>query len=131
MRAIEGMKLVFRTLEVIEILNPPRWIIENPRGMLRKTGIMDRFQRWTVTYCQYGDVVQKPTDLWGVNPGWVPRPVCSPGDSCHESAVRGADTGTQNQNRSPALRAIVPLELWKEVLDPNSTIKKGSQLVLI
>ena len=40
------------------------WIIENPRGKLRKLEIVKDLPRTTVTYCQYGDIRMKPTDLW-------------------------------------------------------------------
>ena len=114
---IDGHRMLLRTLDIIKKLSPPYWLIENPRGMMRKCGIMNTYRRYTVTYCQYGLTVMKPTDLWGVMPSsWVPRPMCKPGASCHESARRGEDRGIQNQNRSPALRAIVPVELWLEVL---------------
>ncbi len=118
--SIDGIRLVLRTMEIIRSIDPSAWIVENPRGMLRNLPLMNKYRRWTVTYCQYGDNVMKPTDLWGVVPGWIPRPMCKNGDTCHESAVKGADKGTQSQNRNPAKRAIVPLELWLEILDPTT-----------
>jgi len=57
--------------------------IENPRGMLRKMPFMQKFERRTVTYCSYGDMRMKPTDIWSNNfrslfnsYGWDPKPVC-------------------------------------------------------
>jgi len=96
----------------IHLLNElcPVWVIENPRGMLRKQPFMQNLHRETITYCQYGDFRMKPTDLWGKFPrAWKARPMCKPGASCHESAVRGADKGTQNQSRKN--RIMVPYDL--------------------
>jgi len=114
-RAIRGMRMVMKTIDIIEELNPAAWIIENPRGKLRKMYFMRWFNRWTITYCQYGDNRMKPTDLWGVVPGWNPRPMCKNGDTCHIAAPRGSKTGTQGI-RTYSDRSIVPLELWIEIL---------------
>jgi len=102
----------------IHLLNElcPVWVMENPRGMLRKQPFMQSLERETVTYCQYGDFRQKPTDLWGKFPQtWIPMPMCKPGSPCHESAVRGADKGTQNQSRKN--RIMVPYELGFSLLE--------------
>lgn len=94
-----GISMILKTIQLIEEIkkdNPDLiWFIENPRGMLRKQSFMKDFNRNTVTYCQYGDFRQKPTDIWTNCKEWVPRPVCSPGSPCHNSARRGSDTGTQ------------------------------------
>jgi hypothetical protein len=110
------LALVHWTLAAIEVMRPSVAIIENPRGMLRKLGVLDRYERVTVTYCQYGDSSMKPTDLWGIPfpPSWQPRPVCRNGASCHESAPRGAKTGTQGKIGA-AERAVIPYELAMSV----------------
>lgn len=64
----------------------------------------------------------KPTDLWGEVPGWKPRPMCHNGNADHEAAPRGAKTGTQGI-KGAAERAIVPWQLWEEIL---MTIENGS-----
>jgi len=114
--AIDGIRIVLKTIDIIKELEPKAWIIENPRGMLRKLQPMKKFRRWTVTYCQYGDDRMKPTDLWGVVPGWTPRQMCKNGDSCHVAAPRGSRTGTQGM-KNAADRAVVPVELWIEILE--------------
>lgn len=64
--------LVAKTKELIEGLKPRYgYLIENPRGMLRKLPVVADLPRRTVTYCQYGDDRQKPTDLWGEIRGGV------------------------------------------------------------
>lgn len=106
-----GVELVQAGLEAIAKLQPSFWIIENPRGVLRKLPVMDGLRRVSVWYCRYGDNRAKPTDLWGVfPPSWAPRPPCSNGNPDHEAAPRGAKTGTQGRKRS-ADRALAPYEL--------------------
>ena len=82
-------------VELIQELNPRFYFIENPRACLRTMPFMQGLHRHTVTYCQYGDNRQKPTDIWTNHPCPMFKPPCSPGDSCHEAAPRGSKTGTQ------------------------------------
>jgi len=106
---------VKHTLYLLENL-APLWTLENPRGMLGKQPFMRPYHRVTITQCQYGLYRMKPTHLWGKFPQtWTARPVCSPGASCHESAKRGADKGTQNQSRLQRIQ--VPYELGKSLYD--------------
>jgi hypothetical protein len=85
--------------------------------MLRKMGMLDRYERATVTYCQYGDTSMKPTDLWGGFPeGWHPKPICKNGAGCHDRAPRGSKTGTQGK-KGAAARAEIPLELAHSFLE--------------
>lgn len=107
--------LVWKTRELIEELSPGAWLIENPRGMLRKLDPVKGLPRTTITYCQYGDTRQKPTDLWGVVKGWTPKPVCKPGSNCHEAAPRGSRTGTQGLKGS-AQRSMIAPGLSEELL---------------
>ena len=122
-----GMELVKKTLEIIKYyqeLNPRLiYYIENPRGVLRKLGILDNVPlHHTVTYCQYGDERMKPTDIWTNNANWKPKIVCKNGDKCHIAAPRGSKTGTQG--RSGAFeRSKIPPELCNEVLE-SAFIKK-------
>ena len=62
----EAIALVGHTIKLMQDLNPTHgWIMENPRGMLRKQDVVKDLKRWTITYCQYGDTRMKPTDVWG------------------------------------------------------------------
>jgi site-specific DNA-cytosine methylase len=116
-KALNGIKLVEHTIRLIQKLNPVHgYIIENPRGMLRKQEMMQSLVRQTVTYCQYGETRMKPTDLWGRVSNWVPRQHCRAGDPCHESAPRGSQSGTQGI-KGARDRSKVPYELSKELLD--------------
>ena len=120
-KTLDGIERVRHTLKLINELKPTvGWLMENPRGMLRKQDVVEGLTRRTITYCQYGDFRMKPTDLWGELPGWTPRPMCKPGMTCHNSAKRGSDTGTQGigggGKNGSRLRSIVPYELSKELL---------------
>ena len=122
--AIKSDLIVKKTLQIIKELNPNKWYIENPRGLLRKQNFMIGLPKTTVWYCTYGDNRAKPTDIWSNNirsllniNGWQPRPECFNGNkNCHyESAPRGSKTGTQgvkgNYNRSK-----IPNQLCLEIL---------------
>ena len=120
-RVYAALDLVAHTIKLIKDLNPKRgWLMENPRGMLRKQAVVQGLPRTTITYCQYGDTRMKPTDLWGELPGWQSKPLCKPGSSCHEAAARGTATGTQRL-RSPRLRSMIAPDLSKEILEVLST----------
>jgi hypothetical protein len=111
-----SQELVAHTVKLIKELNPTKgWLMENPRGMLRKLPIVANLPRRTITYCRYGDTRMKPTDLWGYVSNWLPRPMCKNGDTCHVSAPRGARTGTQGL-KGARERSKVPYELGKELL---------------
>jgi hypothetical protein len=120
-KVFEALKLVEHTINLIQELNPIKgWLMENPRGMLRKQDVVKGLNRRTVTYCQYGDYRMKPTDIWGCVDNWISRPMCKPGDKCHQQASRGSVSGTQGI-RSPRLRSMIPYELGKEILNAITT----------
>lgn len=125
--ALLSQKIVAHTVALVQKINPRfGWLMENPRGLLRKLDCVAGLPRATVTYCQYGDFRMKPTDLWGSVPGWTPRPMCKNGDTCHKAAPRGSMTGTQGMG-SAAEKAIVPWQLWEEIL---TAIEKKTSEVL-
>ena len=109
------MAIVNKTKEIITALQPKHFVIENPRGKLRKLNLLDDYTLDTVTYCQYGDTRMKPTDLWH-NLDWTPRPMCKNGMPCHVAAPRGSVTGTQGLKGNYE-RSKVPYELCKEILE--------------
>ena len=108
--------LVGKAIELAKGLNPKfGFLIENPRGMLRKLPVVQELDRITVTYCQYGDDRMKPTDIWGKVPGWVAKNPCKNGDPCHVAAPRGSRTGTQGRANAYE-RSKIPEELCYEIL---------------
>ena len=97
--------LVRQTLGKIEESAPRFWILENPRGVLRKIIGLPTDTTW---WCQWGDERAKPTDLWGRIPlSMLPLPKCKNGNTDHAAAPRGAKTGTQGRH-SPLDRARIP-----------------------
>jgi hypothetical protein len=120
-----GVAIVKKTIEIINDLQPKYWFIENPRGKLRKLDFMQDFQRKTVTYCSYGDMRMKPTDIW-TNFDFATRPMCFNGnkDCHHEPAPRGSKTGTQGL-RGDYLRSQIPPALFEDIFKEieNESIK--------
>lgn len=96
-----ALDLVYRTTELIKELNPKFWVMENPRGKLRKLEVVKDFDRRTVSYCQLGEKFMKPTDLWGGFPPSLVLPeICKRGAPCHIAASRGSITGIQGPKRT-------------------------------
>ena len=102
-------------LELIKELKPDIFIIENPRGALRKMVWMQDYNRQTTTYCQYGYTYMKPTDFWS-NIDLRLKPACKNGDPCHQSAPRGTKNGLQGVKGS-VLRSTYPKELCTHIVD--------------
>lgn len=97
-------------INLIKELNPTLYFIENPRGTMRKMQFMNGLPRYTVTYCQYGDIRMKPTDIWTNHPDPKFKEPCKPRMSCHVPAPRGSKTGTQYLKGSKE-RSKIPDEL--------------------
>lgn len=118
---------VIELIKYWQRINPGMtFTIENPRGMLRHMPWMQEFKIHTVWYCQYGDDRAKPTDIWTNLENWTPRPECrnykydKEGNiidkHCHhESARRGAKTGTQGKSGSYE-RSKIPQQLCEEII---------------
>lgn len=102
-------------LELIKQLGPKYFFIENPRGGLRKMDFMRCLPRYTVTYCQYGDKRQKPTDIFTNHPRPNFKPMCKRGAICHEAAPRGSKTGTQGI-KGHILRSVIPEALCDHIV---------------
>jgi hypothetical protein len=116
-----GLQILERTIYFIYLLKPKIWFIENPRGLMRKK--IDEFfnkygiatNRYTVTYCQYGDTRMKPTDIW-TNAPLTLKPMCKNGDKCHESAPRGSKTGTQGI-KTYEQKSRIPEQLFYHIFE--------------
>jgi hypothetical protein len=93
--------------------------------MLRKMPFMQKFKRYTIWYCQYGDDRAKPTDIWTNCEDWIPRPTCHNGNkNCHhQPSPRGSRTGTQGI-KGAYERSKIPTELCNEILSVLEKIKK-------
>lgn len=116
--AAQSIALVEHTRRLLEGSGAKYWLIENPRGVLRKLLPLNDVHRVTITYCAYADDRMKPTDLW-LSPAlaerWTPRPMCKNGDGCHTAAPRGSKTGTQGR-KGAVDRSRVPYALGAEIL---------------
>ena len=128
-----GLEIIKKMKQIIghytELNYELSFIIENPRGLLRKMPEMEiyNYTRETVWYCQYGDSRAKPTDIW-TNINWTPRPVCRNGnpDCDHEKAPRGSKTGTQGLANNYE-RSKVPNQLCLEILwDYKTDLCRGN-----
>ena len=116
------MEILNKTLDIINQFPNSKFFIENPRGKMRR--IIKGINRTTITYCSYGDIRMKPTDIWSNHiydifnkDGWKPRPMCYAGNTkCqHEEAPRGSKTGTQGLKNNYE-RSKIPKELIIEIL---------------
>ena len=98
-------------------------------AIFTKYGI-EGYERHTVFYCKYGDTRMKPTDIWTNDMDWIPREKCkaykydSDGQvidqHCHhESARRGATTGTQGLKGARA-RSVIPSSIFEEIFDADN-----------
>lgn len=107
-------------LQLIKDLNPTYYYIENPRGGMRKMNFIKDLPRHTVTYCQYGDIRMKPTDIWTNHPSPRFKPMCKNGMPCHESAPRGSKTGTQGLKKVD--RSRIPSKLCKHIVEISEEV---------
>lgn len=120
-KAKAALALAWHTFEIIERARPRWYVVENPRGMLRK--VAPRPPNATTWYCQWGMPYAKPTDLWtninGGGPfGW---PACRNGGPDHarsprgdkENSVQGSPT-RQIRRRLQAGERIVGYRLRKD-----------------
>ena len=103
-------------VELIKQLKPKYYFIENPVGGLRKMDFMQELPRHTVTYCQYGERRQKPTDIWTNHPNPEFKEPCKRGASCHDAAPRGSKTGTQAL-KNAVEKAKIPVMLCEHIVD--------------
>jgi len=115
-QAIEANKRLQWTLHLLESLDLPYFVVENPRAMMRKQPFLNSFHRETVCYCRYGDDRMKPTDLFGkLPPSFFPLMCANNSPSCtHRRAPRGSKTGTQGMGRDEAQR--VPYALSEAIM---------------
>lgn len=103
----EALKLLETTVNLMRDLKVPYWLIENPRGKMRRIfeSKWPEIQRYETGFCPYWSARdherrrQKPTDLFGIMPpGWQPIPPCGRDCELHLKAPRGSTTGTQGMN---------------------------------
>ena len=110
-------RIVQRTLDIIAHLKPRGWLMENPAsGYLRTRDVVAGLPFRDVCYCRYSDGInhkyRKHTRLWGVLPGFVPRPLCSPSSPCDfsktQAGIRWSHSGSSREpvSNSPSTICI-------------------------
>ena len=112
-KTLNAIRLVAHTHNLILSMFPRFWILENPRGMLRR--VLGK-PSVTTYFASWGEMVLKPTDLWGVLPKMNFRNPLK-----WEKAPRGSRSGIQgilgksklhgeykNHYRASELRAKIP-----------------------
>jgi hypothetical protein len=117
-KAIEGIDMVKKTIELIQMINPHFWFLENPyTGFLRHQKFMKKYHMVKVLYCQYGSEFQKPTSIWGEFPSaWIPKGTCH----CHSHASMWSDASNYPGKKYGEMgfdRAIVPAPLGRELAE--------------
>ena len=139
-KALYGIAMLEQTIKLIKKTNPKYWFIENPRGMMRKVidelfakhGIKN-YTRHTVSYCQYGAEIMKPTDIW-TNCLWTSKPICKAGAPCHQSQPRSYQAklkagvlkkGTQGMKNATA-RGAIPPTLFIEIFNQIAAVKTNT-----
>jgi len=123
-----SIQLVHHTIGLIEAIHPEWWVMENPRGMLRKKYRMPDYPIW---YCQFGHDSAKPTDLWGrLPPSFEPKTCSNDNPFCdHERAPAGSRSGIQGISTGPE-RALVPYGL-SEAIKESIEQPEPKQMTLI
>lgn len=116
-RAIAEVEGIEYVLSKIQDLDPGYgWVMENPRAMMRTMRFVKRYHRVTVTYCQYGDKRQKPTDLFGNIPMTFRPKMCKAGDRCHIATPRGSRHNKSTQSMGKVEAGRVPFGLSAELM---------------
>jgi hypothetical protein len=126
-------RLTQHVIKLIEELKPSYYFIENPRGGMRKMKFMQHLPMYTITYCQYGENRQKPTDIWTNHPNPQFKPACIQGSPCHEATPSGSKNGTQGL-KNAMLRSIIPHDLCLHIAKiceegEYGEIKQGTTLL--
>ena len=121
----QAIRLIGHTLNLIMNIQPRFWILENPRGMLRRVlgppAVTTYFASWAteeeisirraaIRDYRPGSRTKKPTDLWGV----IPKGIKWKEPKEWLAAPRGSSRGTQGL-KDAALRAKIPYELSKVI----------------
>ena len=117
-----GNKLLNQSLNIIKYylsLNPKlKFVIENPRGYMRRMPQLKKYQLTTTSYSQYGFPYNKPTDFWS-NFKLNLKPV----DTRKNQNLEGA----QGQSRETLYRIPQPL-LTQIFKDAGKTQSKKNDL---
>lgn len=122
-------RLVLKTIEIINHLQPKYYVIENPQtGLLKQQPFMFDIPYKDVDYCKYGLLYRKRTRLWNNIEHWKPKPLCNKdcGNVINNKHIAQAQRltknadGTVRKNYAQTELYIIPEELIKEIFDSVS-----------
>lgn len=110
-------------LQLLKLLNPKVWWIENPRACLQKMTWMKPYEKYkhTVTYCKYmtelplNERRMKATNLWTNIPNPDLIPPCNYGDSCHPKTPRGSRAFGTQAIKGAKDRSTYPIKLIEAI----------------
>lgn len=128
-KAKEHLKILNKTLKLIESLSPEYFFIENPRGKMRYNKSMINFlirnnaMTKELTYSSYGSPIIKPTNIFTNALNYIPKPLGKFG--------RGAKNKIIFDNLTKTQRQKVPGTLAKEVVTFCEIEYKNKQLLNI
>jgi len=127
-KAIEALRIVNKTIDVIKKLNPVYWFIENPRGALRHMPQMRLAPyRRTVSYADYGFKIYKPTDIFTNCKEFRPKEIRGAVGRKFELKIEDLSNSYQ--------RSLVPPDLIHELfysirfLTPDTEVKNGKPVI--
>jgi hypothetical protein len=88
-------RLVLKTLEIIERLQPKYWTLENPgTGLLKTREFMQGLPYQDVCALSIYDTGSRTGSIWG-NVPFVPRPMCTRKDPCEQVSEGRHPTSAQ------------------------------------
>jgi site-specific DNA-cytosine methylase len=106
---VKGLEIFTACIRIISEIKPRRWLIENPRGMLR--ALIGK-PKTSINLSDFGTPYKKPTDLWGN----IMLPMIKERKQW-QKAPRGSRQGLMAATiRNPAQRSLMPLGLSLAIL---------------
>ena len=123
----EANRIVLKTLEIIEYLNPTYHILENPQtGLLKNQPFMYGISYKDLDYCKYGMQYRKRTRLWNNVFNWIPRELCKKdcGNMVNNRHIGSCGCGGQGQGHKTRYsdrsyrreeKYVIPIELIEEL----------------
>lgn len=118
-----AIKLVARTLDIINYLKPKYFIIENPVGLLRHMKVMHYINKYrnTASYCKYGYNYRKNTDIWTNAKVFLKQ--CKKGTYCKHKHLHGIHSHTAQSGVDRKSHQIHTTNLEQRISIPKSLVK--------
>ena len=116
-------KIVEKTLEIIDYLQPTYFVLENPQtGYLKKQEIMQGRYFVDLDYCKYGMPYRTRTRLWNNILHWIPRPLCAKDcgnivDNRHVRTAQRVPSGPEDSRYTQDELYVIPEPLIQEIFE--------------